>query len=88
VPSDSTTRRDGPLSGSAAILRELLEHDPGAVRCAILRAYLASGGSPEGAAEELGISRRTLLRWVHRLGLAQMIGERWPRPLSAGEGEP
>jgi transcriptional regulator of acetoin/glycerol metabolism len=69
-----------PLAeGSAAILREIAEHDPGAVRAAILRAFLSGGGSPTRASAELGISRRTLERWVDRLNLRKLILERWPR---------
>jgi len=65
--------------GSSAILWEIVEHDPGAVRAAILRAFIAGGGSPTRASAELGVSRRTLERWVDRMRLRAMIIERWPR---------
>jgi transcriptional regulator with PAS, ATPase and Fis domain len=36
---------------------------------ALIRAALAEAGSVKGAAEQIGISRRTLQRWMDRLGI-------------------
>lgn len=36
---------------------------------AAIRAALAKAGSVTGAAKELGVSRRTVHRWINKLGL-------------------
>ena len=36
---------------------------------AVIRALLAETGSVKAAAERLGVSRRTLHRWIARLGI-------------------
>ena len=36
---------------------------------AVIRAVLADAGSVKAAAERLGVSRRTLHRWITKLGI-------------------
>lgn len=43
------------------------------VRASILAAYRAANWNTTRAAEHLGVSRRTLLRWVHRHDLRKEI---------------
>ena len=44
-----------------------------AVRDAVIAAYRATNWKPTHAAERLGVSRRTLLRWVARYDLRQLL---------------
>lgn len=77
----------GDEPGSAELIRELMEHDPGAVRAALLRAYLEAGGVTARAAKALGMPPRTLRRWVDRMGLRELIAERWPKGSGDGDEE-
>ncbi|MBK5953286.1 Fis family transcriptional regulator, partial [Rhodospirillum rubrum] len=54
------------LGGAGAIEADLLEAERGAVR----RALALNGGNVSAAARALGVSRATLHRKLHRLGLA------------------
>jgi len=60
------------------LLEDIAREDPGAVRAAILRVLLATGGAREPAARELGLGDGQLDAWIERLGLAELVAERWP----------
>lgn len=67
-----------PTKGAREVLLATYEVDPHAVKQAILRAFQAAGGDGMRAADELGIDAFALGEWVAKLGLSEMIEERWP----------
>ena len=53
---------------------DLIRNDPPTARSKILTAYLATRGNAIRAAKHLGISHRSLLRYVSSLDLSADIG--------------
>lgn len=47
-----------------------------AVRDAVIAAYRATNWNSTHAAERLGVSRRTLLRWVARYDLRKLLAQK------------
>lgn len=66
------------LDSVCGLLDELLEQDPGAVKAAILRAFMASGGDHDRAAAYLQMTTLDMGVLIGRLNLWKLLAERWP----------
>lgn len=66
------------LDSVCGLLDELLEQDPGAVKAAILRAFLAAGGDQERAATYLKMTAFDMGVVIRKLNLWPLLAERWP----------